>query len=302
MFTPSPLTRILDPTLDKHGVELWMKRDDLLHPVISGNKWRKLKYSLDFALSRGFAALTTMGGTYSNYLHALAYCGRRLGLKTAAYVRGEEPSELTPTLQEARAWGMALTFVSRSRYRQLRRPRAEDGGPDAAPGALWLPEGGAWAPALAGVGEILAEIALPFDVLCAPCGTGATLAGLAKAAPPAVSLLGFAVFPGSAYLDREIELLLQGSGFRGIINRDYHFGGFARRPPALAAFIEAFAVRTGIPLEPVYTGKMLFGLYDLIAKGYFGRGRRVIALHTGGLQGNRGFSRPTGPRAEVRSS
>jgi 1-aminocyclopropane-1-carboxylate deaminase len=292
LFRPSPLMKITDPLLAKHEVELWLKRDDLLHPIISGNKWRKLKYSLEFVLSHRLNHVVSMGGRYSNHLHALAYCAKWLGLKTTAYIRGEKPSVLTPTLEDIMQWGMCLRFVSRSDYRRLRHIREWDKGPDGGLGDFWLPEGGAQVWALQGVGEISAEITRSFDVWCVPCGTGTTLAGLAKAAPSAVSMLGFATFPHSASLDKEIQFLLEGSVFTGMINRDYHFGGFACCPPELLAFIDAFTAKTGIPLEPVYTGKMLFGLYDLIQKGYFKRGWRIMALHTGGLQGNRGYSRP----------
>ncbi|MFU8790209.1 MAG: 1-aminocyclopropane-1-carboxylate deaminase/D-cysteine desulfhydrase [Methylobacter sp.] len=281
-FKPSILTKIDDPLLAQQHLELWMKRDDLLHPVISGNKWRKLKYSLDHALSLNADTLVSMGGAYSNHLHALAYVGKVLGLKTIGLIRGEQPPVLTPTLRDIQAWGMTLKFVSRSDYRLLRHAL-----PDLKPGQYWLPEGGAQVLALQGVAELVAEIAIRYDTLCLPCGTGTTLAGIANAAPENVSVLGFAALKNADFLAADVAALLSQSLNNWQINLDYHFGGFAKTNAELQAFIEDFELKTKIPLEPVYTGKMMYALYDLIKKHRFKPGTRIIALHTGGLQGKR---------------
>ncbi len=306
-FNPSILTKIDDPLLLQYQIELWMKRDDLLHPVISGNKWRKLKYSLDHALSLGADTLISMGGAYSNHLHALAYAGKVLGLKTVGLVRGEKPETLTPTLQDMTKWGMDLEFVSRAEYRQLRQyknwhaphqlpadlrhthhPRRYL--PGLKPRQYWLPEGGAQILALKGVAELVAEVENPCDTLCVPCGTGTTLAGIINAVPEQVSVLGFAALKNADFLTAEVETMLSQSCNNWQINLDYHFGGFAKTDAGLNAFIENFELKTTIPLEPVYTGKMMYAVYDLIKKHYFNPGERIIAVHTGGLQGKRGFS------------
>lgn len=287
------LQRIDDPALQRFKIELWLKRDDLLHPVISGNKWRKLKYILDHALSLPVTAIASMGGAYSNHLHALAYAGRCLGLKTAGLVRGERPVSLNPTLLDLQNWGMELRFVSRSDYRLLRRYKEWNGLPGSDAATYWLPEGGAAPLALRGVGEIVQELDIDYDVLCAPCGTGTTLAGLINAATESITVLGFAALKGGAFLHQEVAALLANESTqqcRWSINSDYHFGGFAKTDAALHAFIQTFVSKTGIALEPVYTGKMLYAIYDLAQQGYFPPGTRIIALHTGGLQGNRGFS------------
>ena len=289
-FKPSILTKIDDPLLDEYQLELWMKRDDLLHPVISGNKWRKLKYSLDHALSLGANTLISMGGAYSNHLHALAYTGKLLGLKTQGFIRGEQPYTLTPTLLDLQNWGMELTFVSRSAYRGLRHYKGCHDLPGLKPGQYWLPEGGAQALALKGVAELVNEIAIPYDLLCVPCGTGATLAGIIDAAPKSVFVLGFAALKNVGFLKADVEALLPRPNTNWQINLDYHFGGFATTTPELMAFITDFEYKTNIPLEPVYTGKMMYALYDLITKHTFKPGLRLIAIHTGGLQGNRGFT------------
>jgi 1-aminocyclopropane-1-carboxylate deaminase len=301
-FNASILTKIDDPLLAQYQIELWIKRDDSLHPVISGNKWRKLKYIIDHALSLGVDTLVSMGGAYSNHLHALAFVGKVLGLKTIGLVRGEQPEILTPTLQDMRNWGMELKFVSRSDYRQLRQYKDWQA-PHHLPVAhhpwqylpglkqrqYWVPEGGAQTLALKGVAELVDEIGIPYDTICMPCGTGTTLAGIIEAAPQHVSVLGFAAFKNAAYLRSEVDAVLSQSRNGWQINLDYHFGGFAKTNAELSAFIEDFELKTTIPLDPVYTGKMMYAVYDLIQRRYFKPGERIIAVHTGGLQGRRGF-------------
>ncbi|HEY8098262.1 MAG TPA: pyridoxal-phosphate dependent enzyme [Methylobacter sp.] len=287
-FMPSILTKIDDPWLSQYQIELWVKRDDLLHPVISGNKWRKLKYILDHALSLGSDTLVSMGGAYSNHLHALAYVGKALGLKTIGLVRGEQPETLTPSLLDMKAWGMELRFISRSEYRLLRQYKKHHDLPGLRPRQYWLPEGGAQPLALKGLIELVAEIAIPYDTICVPCGTGTTLAGIVEAASEQASVLGFAALKNAGFLTAEVEAMLSQPRNNWQINLEYHFGGFAKNNAELSAFIEDFELKTTLPLEPVYTGKMMYAIYDLIKKDYFKPGQRIIAVHTGGLQGKRG--------------
>jgi 1-aminocyclopropane-1-carboxylate deaminase len=289
-FKSSILTKIDDPLLDRYEVELWIKRDDLLHRVISGNKWRKLKYSLDHALSSGADTLISMGGTYSNHLHALSYVGKTLGLKTIGLIRGEQPETLTPTLCDMRNWGMELKFISRSDYRLLRQYKGCHDLPDLEPQEYWLPEGGAQTLALKGVAELVGEIDVAYNILCAPCGTGATLAGIIDAVPEHVYVIGYAALKNAGFLLNDVESLLPRPCTNWQINHNYHFGGFAKTSTELLAFIADFEFKTGILLEPVYTGKMMYALYDLITKHSFKPGQRIIAVHTGGLQGKRGFN------------
>jgi 1-aminocyclopropane-1-carboxylate deaminase len=289
-FKPSILTKIDDPLLAQYQIELWMKRDDLLHPAISGNKWRKLKYSLDHALTSGADTIVSMGGAYSNHLHALAYAGKALGLKTLGFIRGEQPETLTPTLCDMQNWGMELKFVSRSDYRLLRQYKGCHDLPGLKPRQYWLPEGGAQALALKGVAELVNEVDVLYDIICVPCGTGSTLAGIIDAVPGPVSVIGFAAFKNAGFLQTDVASLLPRPCSNWQINLDYHFGGFAKTNAELTAFIANFEFKTGTPLEPVYTGKMMYALYDLITKHTFKPGQRIIAVHTGGLQGKRGFS------------
>jgi 1-aminocyclopropane-1-carboxylate deaminase len=288
-FGKSVLNKIDDPFLENHQIKLWIKRDDLLHPIISGNKWRKLKYNLDHALSLGADTLISMGGTYSNHLHALAYTGKMLGLKTIGIIRGERPEPLSPTLLDMESWGMELRYISRSEYRQYRSYKHWHDLPGIKPKQYWLPEGGANKLALKGIAELVSEIDIKYDSLSVACGTGATLAGLINAVPKQQSVLGFAALKKASFLTSDVQSLLSGEFHHWEIFHDYHFGGFAKLKPELALFMSQFEQITSIPLETVYTGKMLYGIYDLIAKGHFGLGERIIALHTGGLQGKRGY-------------
>jgi 1-aminocyclopropane-1-carboxylate deaminase len=292
-FSASTLTRIDDGEFSRRGLEVLVKRDDLLHPVISGNKWRKLKYILEHALKLDAECIVSMGGAYSNHLHALAFAGKILGLTTKAYVRGERPSQLNPTLLDLQHWGMELNFVSRSDYRQLRTFRDHDSLPGLRAGEYWLPEGGASELGLRGVAEIVGEIDCEYDVLATACGTGTTLAGLIAAAPESARVLGVAALKGAAFLHDEVKKLLpddcrQAANWK--LLTDYHHGGFAKTTPQLLEFIRQFYDRHGIALEPVYTGKLLFAIYELVKQDYFAPGQRIVVLHTGGLQGERTLS------------
>ncbi|MDD5578996.1 MAG: pyridoxal-phosphate dependent enzyme [Methylobacter sp.] len=288
-FSESVLAKINDAMLDQYGIELWLKRDDLLHPVISGNKWRKLKYSLNHALALDAETVISMGGAYSNHLHALAYIGNITGLKTIGFIRGEQPETLTPTLTDMQNWGMELRFISRSDYRILRQYKDWFDLPGFKRGQYWLPEGGAQTLALKGVGELVREIEIPYDIACVSCGTGTTLAGIVDAIPAHISVMGFAALKNAGFLLNDVHQLLSRHCNNWRINLDYHFGGFAKTNIELLSFINDFELRTLIPLEPVYTGKMMYALYDLIRKHHFRRGQRIIAIHTGGLQGKRGW-------------
>ncbi len=289
-FNQSTLTQIFTPLLAQKEIELWIKRDDLIHPIISGNKWRKLKYVLDHALTLNAHTIVSMGGAYSNHCHALAFAGKQLNLKTKAFIRGERPKVLNPTLQDIIDWGMELTFISRSEYRQLRNYKKFDQLPTLKKGEYWLPEGGATQLALHGVGEIIDEIELEFDFLCVPCGTGTTLAGLVNSISSNCQVIGFSALKGASFLVDDIEKTLEKDKSKRLnwsIQLDYHFGGFAKYNNDLLLFIEDFNKQHNIEIEPIYTGKMFYGLFDLIRQNYFKSGQKIVAIHTGGLQGNR---------------
>jgi len=291
----TPLQRVRGAAADEAGVRVYLKRDDLIHPQISGNKWRKLKYNLLEARRRGYDALLTFGGAYSNHLHATAAAGQAFGFRTIGVVRGEETFPLNPTLAFARSGGMHLHYVSRDLYR-LKTDEAVFESLRKQYGPFYLlPEGGSNALAVKGVAELVDEIDISWDFLCCPCGTGATLAGLVAGAGGKGQIIGFAALKGGSFLHGDATNLLRSyyattgkddpHHANWQIQTDYHFGGYAKTTPALLAFIRQFEGDNGIRIEQVYTGKMLFGLEDLLRKGFFSPGSVVVAVHTGGLQG-----------------
>ncbi len=287
-YTSSKLQQLQHPLLERHDISLQVKRDDLLHPVVSGNKWRKLKYNLANALANGHEHIISMGGAWSNHLHALAYVGHRLNIKTTALVRGDEEHADSPTLQDLRDWGMQLRFVNRSDYRHLRSHRQHDAPPAEKLNGYWIPEGGASVLALKGIAEINQEIDADIDNLFVACGTGTALAGLITTGCH-YQVTGVAVLRAESFMQADIEQLLGATrpNVNWSINHDYHCGGFARKDEALLAFIEQFEEHTGIPVEPVYTGKLFYAIFNLVETGKIKPGSRIMALHSGGLQGKR---------------
>lgn len=282
----SPLTSIKDHNLENHGIRLSIKQDERIHPVLSGNKWRKLKYVLNHVLESGYPGIISMGGGYSNHLHALAYACHQLDLPVVGLVRGEPSSSLTPTLNDVQNWGMQVHFVSRSEYRQLRQAELVAQWRKAYPDYYWLPEGGAVTLALQGVAEILDELPDNYDWLALACGTGTTLAGLASQLASPRQLLGIAAVKHANFLYRDIaELLGDAHSDNWQLGLDYHQGGFGRVNPILLERISRFEQQQGIRLEPIYTGKLLMAVEDLINKGFFQAGQHIVLLHSGGLQG-----------------
>lgn len=276
------------------GIRLLVKRDDLNHPEVSGNKWRKLKYNLEEAQKAGKTGLLTFGGAYSNHLAATAAAARLLGWKSIGFVRGEPPFPLNPTLSYAQSCGMELQYLDRATYRE--RCKGKETEPWQAD--YWiLPEGGSNLLALKGCAELAEECFEQLgswpDFLCVAAGTGATAAGLICGAPEKCRVLALPVLKGD-FMEKEIqhflELAGQGHKTNWEVIPDYHFGGYARYDQNLIAFINETKSRYGIPLDPVYTGKLFFGVADLLEKGFFAEGSTVLLIHTGGLQGIEGFN------------
>lgn len=283
---------------------LWVKRDDLLHPDVSGNKFRKLKYPL-LALQNFSPSLVTMGGVWSNHLHALAHAAKLAGYPVTALVRGHDDlsTPLSDTLSDCQRLGMQIQFLCRADYREL---RSDPGAwrrhiAQLSPSHVWLPEGGSAPAALHGVAELVDEIFnhafegedIASTTLVVACGTGATLAGLLAGLRGRGRVLGIAAIKNADYLHGEIASLLQRAGYPAYRNyellTDFHHGGYAKAPADLRQFCVDFSAETGIPIEPVYTGKMFYALHKLAVAGKFSRDERVVAIHTGGLQGARGF-------------
>ncbi|BCJ71427.1 1-aminocyclopropane-1-carboxylate deaminase [Catellatospora sp. IY07-71] len=274
-----------DERIAAAGVTVLLVRDDLVDPELPGNKWRKLKYNLVAAREQGFGTLLTFGGAYSNHLRAVAAAGRRCGLRTIGVVRGEEHLPLNPSLAYAAAQGMALTYLDRETYRRKHTPEVlarleRDWG-----ACYVIPEGGSNALAVKGCAELPGEIGTHFDVICCPVGTGGTLAGLAAGLSSGQRALGIAVLKGAGFLADEVrELLRQALGAptdNWAVDLDHHYGGYAKRTPGLDAFVADFKLRHGLALDPIYTGKLLAGLYDLIAQDAFPPGTRLAVVVTG---------------------
>jgi 1-aminocyclopropane-1-carboxylate deaminase len=269
------------------GITLYLKREDLLHPTISGNKFRKLKYNLIAAREQGINTLLTFGGAYSNHISAVAAAGSEYGFKTIGVIRGDElinKIQDNPTLTLAQENGMQLYFVSRTNYRhksdlafiaQLKQQFGE---------FYLLPEGGTNALAVQGCVEILTEEDREFfDVVCCAVGTGGTIAGVIESSNDKQKILGFSALKGNFLID---EIKQWTTRTHWDLCLDYHFGGYAKTTPELLTFIDVFQAKTHLEIEPIYTGKMLFGIFDLIKRGYFAKNSKILAIHTGGLQRN----------------
>lgn len=294
----APLQQLQHPLIQEHELTLWVKREDLLHPHISGNKWRKLKYNLQEAKALGKETIATFGGAYSNHIAATAAAGAEFGFKTIGIIRGEAHLPLNPTLQFATEQGMELHYISRELYRHKNEPDFLAELTDKLNQPYLVPEGGTNQLAVKGCTEILDDIDVDYDVICCASGTGGTIAGLIAGLAGEKQVLGFPALKGGDFLKDEIAQLVYSYSGENYSNwqliTEYHFGGYARVKPELLEFMHRFQEQHHIPLEPVYTGKMFFGLFDLISKGYFSKGFRIIAIHTGGLQGNAGFKERLG--------
>lgn len=281
---------VILPELQLRGVQLFVRREDLIHPVVSGNKFRKLKYNVEQARSMGYKTLLTFGGAFSNHIAAVAGAARELGFRSVGVIRGEETAledNLNPTLAFAREQGMNFSFVSRQQYREKETPGFIRELEQEFGHFYLIPEGGSNALGVKGCEEIVGPEDQVFDYICCAMGTGATLAGISRSAPRGVKVLGFPALKGD-FLHREVRNF-NASGNWEIIP-GYHFNGYAKIDRELVYFINSFREQTGIPLDPVYTGKMLYGILDLVRRDYFPAGSRLLAIHTGGLQGIAGMN------------
>jgi 1-aminocyclopropane-1-carboxylate deaminase len=278
------------PILEEKNITLALKREDLLHPFISGNKYRKLKYNLKAAEEKGYSILLTFGGAFSNHIAAVAFASRERGIKSIGVIRGEELHDnwhQNPTLKQAYKNGMRFKFISRQSYKEKDRTefivqlKKEYGD------FYLIPEGGTNPLAIKGCEEILLEQDAEFDVICTCVGTGGTVAGLINASHQHQEVLGFSALKGD-FLKETISQITIKHNWRLIT--EYHFGGYAKITSELVTFINDFKAKTGIPLDPIYTGKMLFGLFHMIKNDNFAKGTKILAVHTGGIQGIEGMN------------
>ena len=279
----SPIHQIKNQLFDKKGIEVYLKRDDLIHPIISGNKWRKLKYVLQKASNENKTHLVTFGGAYSNHLLASAAAAAKFGFKSTGMVRGEEVNN--DTLFLCRLHGMRLIFVDRESYRN--KPALFDKYFADDENAFFIDEGGASAEGAKGCSELVNELTERYNHIFCACGTGTTAAGIINGARQnnlETQFNGIPVFKNGEFLRDEIDrFLIEPSIYK--LHTDYHFGGYGITDDRLIQFIKQFVAETGILIEPVYTGKMLYAVFDLAAKDYFKKGDRILAIHTGGIWG-----------------
>jgi len=290
MQTNSKLQHVLHPLFKKHQLIVSIKRDDNIHPIISGNKWRKLKFNLHFAEENNYTGIISFGGSFSNHIHALAFACQQQGLKSIGIIRGEQIYASNYTLSMAQQWGMKLNFIDRKTYRLREDTDYLKALQKKYPDYLIVPEGGSNKLALGGVGEIITELnqQCEFDTLLTPVGSGGTLAGLIQADNNQHQLLGISVLKQEGYLTEQVNSLL-GNDYSHFNNwqilSEFHRGSYAKFSKEDEGRIIDFNQQTGFVFEPVYSGKMILALLDLIERGYFPKGQRIVLLHTGGLQG-----------------
>lgn len=273
-----------------NNISLAIKREDLIHPFVSGNKFRKLKYNLLQAKIENKKSILTFGGAFSNHIAAVAFAGKENGFKTIGIIRGEELADkidFNPTLKFAQECGMELEFVTREAYRLKNEKDFLEKLSEKHGDFYLVPEGGTNEMAIRGCEEILTSEDEKFDFIATAIGTGGTISGLINSAFPHQKVLGFPALKGD-FLRDEIRNFVQKNNWE--LQTDYHFGGYGKVTEELIHFINDFYLQTKIPLDPIYTGKMVFGIIDLINSGFFPENSSILAIHTGGLQGIEGMN------------
>jgi 1-aminocyclopropane-1-carboxylate deaminase len=286
---PSPTEKISFSEIESSGVELFIKRDDLIHPEISGNKWRKLKHNLEKYKKNKGKRLVTFGGPFSNHIYAVAAACKEFNIPALAYIRGEDADLNNPTLKFAQECGMVLKPVTREDYKaniaslKIEAIKEEKD-------SFFVHEGGTNRAGALGVAEMYDELDQSFDIIATAVGTGGTISGLIKGMNnDTTQILGFSSLKGAQYLEKEIPFIANRESSQWSINHDYHFDGYAKINKELVEFMDKFKTETGIQLDPIYTGKMMFGLIDQIKKGEIKSGSKILAIHSGGLQGLKGM-------------
>lgn len=298
IFLSPPVQKINNQIAHKLGIELYVLRLDLMHPEINGNKWFKLKYNLLEAKQKNYSTILTFGGAYSNHIFATAAAGNTFGFRTIGIIRGEETLPLNSTLSFAVEKGMELVYCDRTTYRKRNTKELQTDLKKRFGEIFIIPEGGCNLNGVHGCTEILGNIEA-FDTICLACGTATTLAGIALSLTPTQRVIGFPVLKGGEFLVAEIENLIANylkSGLSKPIHipapweliYDYHFGGYAKINKELTTFCQKFQQEQNIPLDYVYTGKMFYGVMNLLKQEFFQPGR-ILLIHTGGLQGNIGI-------------
>ena len=277
-------------TIPSSDFVLDIKREDLIHPFVSGNKFRKLKYNLLEAKNQNHTKLVTFGGAFSNHIAAVAFAGKENGFQTIGIIRGSELKNKineNPTLQFAMDCGMQLEFISRESYRNKNNQDFLEDLKLKYKDFYLIPEGGTNNLAVKGCEEILTESDVIYDFVCFCVGTGGTISGLINAAKLHQKIIGFSALKGD-FLTEEIRKFAKNKNW--VLNSDYHFGGYAKVTDELVLFMNLFLEQNRIALDPIYTAKMVFGVMDLIRKNYFPKNSKILMIHSGGLQGIAGMN------------
>ncbi len=289
----SKIQKIKNPFLNSQA-KLYIKREDLLHPFVSGNKFRKLKYNLLKAKEEKKTSIVTFGGAFSNHISATAAACKEQGFKSVGIIRGEELGENlektlggNPTLKFAHDCGMKFKFISRTAYREKNSTDFLASIEKEFPDSFIVPEGGTNDLAVKGCEEILTKEDTQFDIICCPVGTGGTISGLINSSKEHQTIYGFPALKGD-FLKKEIDKFAKKNNYQLII--DYHFGGYAKVNVELIEFINKFKQENNIPLDPIYTGKMVYGIFDMLKKEKLNN-KKILLIHTGGLQGIEGMNK-----------
>ena len=286
--------QVILPILEEKQLELFIKREDLIHPFVSGNKFRKLNYNLAEAKQQQKDTLLTFGGAFSNHIVATAVAGNLNGFETIGIIRGDELArdldvtlKNNATLREAHKNGMTFEFVSREAYRTKSNAVFINQLHEKFGDFYTIPEGGTNVLAIKGCEEILTEDDAKFDYICCAVGTGGTISGIINSAKKHQNVIGFPALKGD-FLQDEINQFVDKKNWS--LQNAYHFGGYAKYNTDLVAFINNFTKKTNILVDPIYTGKMVFGILDLVLKNHFKKESKILAIHTGGIQGIEGFN------------
>jgi len=285
LLQESPVEKVESEATKSRGIVLDIKRDDKIHPIISGNKWRKLKYLLLDIENKGYTRLASMGGPHSNFLHALAYVCFLLDWECQFFVRGYVDQPLTPTLIDCLNWGAEIKFVDREVFRKLREQE-----PKLHERVLWVKEGGRHSAAMSGVSEIFTELDKHYDYICTASATGTSVAGLISGAnkyQPQSKILGISVLNNQQQQVIDVNTMVKSNEVDWEIISGYEFGGFAKKNQELSDFSNSFMERYGIPIEPIYSGRSFLAVFDMLEKGVFETGSKILLIHCGGLQGAR---------------